>query len=128
MSGRERERERARLLLRPALGSLSHRGSPIILAATCISAWVMLDEKVAADLEVMSKYSGEACEGLDPAACAHAWGTLGVFRVMFGTSLFFGKASCDIIFGPLLAHVKAPSRRKHAVCCALLSARAYIAR
>lgn len=68
-----------------------------LLLATCISAWVMLDEKVAADLKVMSKYSGEACEGLDNAACAHAWGTLGVFRVMFGTSLFFGILACLMV-------------------------------
>ena len=58
----------------------------------------MLDEKVGSDLKTMSKYSGVACGDTETdEACAHAWGTLGVFRVMFGSTLFYGIMACLMV-------------------------------
>lgn len=58
----------------------------------------MLDESIGEDIKRMAKYSGDLdCDGLDTAQCAHAWGTLGVFRVLFGASCFFGLMACIMV-------------------------------
>lgn len=58
----------------------------LLLNGVC---WIMLNPAVAVRLNV--SYSGTLnCTGLTKDECTTQWGQLGVFRVMFGSAVFFG--------------------------------------
>lgn len=60
----------------------------VLFFLSSIVAWVMLDPKVSERLMKMHSYVGDInCEG--GGDCSYEWGRLGVYRVMFATSIFF---------------------------------------
>lgn len=76
----------------------------VLLMSGCIAAWTMLDPKIGGDLETMAKYTGKLCnEGDD---CALAWGTLGVFRIMFACAIFYS------ILGFMMINVKSSTDKR----------------
>jgi len=54
----------------------------LVLLCMSIAAWVMLAPAIEQDLSTMSKYTGHVHNKT-------LWGPLGVFRVMFGATIFF---------------------------------------
>jgi len=78
----------------------------ILLFVITIAAWLMLNPGIDDKLEEMSKYTGliEGC-GTDstggttdtPVDCDKRWGQLGVYRVMFASTVFFSLLSAIMI-------------------------------
>lgn len=66
----------------------------IMLLLTSIAAWIMLAHDIGNKLKSMEEYTGEIIEcndgSVDADTCAKRWSQLAVYRVFFGTSLFFG--------------------------------------
>eukprot|EP00039_Didymoeca_costata_P001334 m.51642 g.51642 ORF g.51642 m.51642 type:complete len:457 (+) comp10745_c0_seq2:619-1989(+) len=67
-----------------------------------ISAWLMLNPKIDGELQKMSKYTGDimGCENLNANQtrdCEARWGQLGVNRILFSGTVFFGFLACVMI-------------------------------
>lgn len=61
----------------------------VLLLALAIAAWLMLTPKIYDRLDYMAKYTGSIDCADERTDCNKLWGQLGVFRVMFGSTLFF---------------------------------------
>lgn len=65
----------------------------IMLLLTSIAAWSMLAHDIGDRLKSMEEYTGEIIEcndgSVDADTCAKRWSQLAVYRVFFGTTLFF---------------------------------------
>lgn len=73
----------------------------ILFLATC-AAWVMLYPEVGKDLDNMAKYTGQVNGCGDDGdqserSCDRKWGMLGVYRVMFGCTLFYALLAAILV-------------------------------
>jgi len=76
----------------------------VLLLISCISAWVMLIPEIGSKLSYMKKYSGDiTCDSADGDDCQNIWSQMGIFRVMFGTSIFY------FLLGLIMIGVKSSS-------------------
>jgi len=69
-----------------------------ILLLVSICAWVCLSPGLDSQFHKMEKYTGNPCSsGWTTEQCDHVWGQLGVYRVMFASTVFFGLMSVMMI-------------------------------
>jgi MFS family permease len=73
----------------------------VIVFLLTIVAWVMLNPGVGSKLMTLSKYTGSLhecdCDGCSERDCEARWSQLGVYRVFFSGTVFFGLMSLVMI-------------------------------